>query len=359
MPRDGPSGSTGAEEQPVHEVKILTTGKALKLEPFRVPEDPLKVGRAWQEWLEDFEEETNYFEIKEIRDKVGALKIYGGSEIKRLARHLPDSTEEGDDDFTRLIRKLNNHFLPRKNKHHARYVFSKQRMEPGEMVVQYVARLREKSRDCEFGEQTDERILEHVIQTTRDDDLIKRAIQKKWNLDQFVNEASQKEDINKQVRDMKDEYRIAKLSNKPGRERRENSKGRQEKGRKRNQKSNGGQPCKYCGKKDTHRPGENCPAYGKRCHACGKNNHFAVCCRSDSAESKPRRKTEQLRKTGKPESSESDSDSEYFHLATRHVRKVKSNGSEDTVTIRVGDVDTEVERHTQQGDTDRPGNAQD
>ena len=86
MPRDGPSGSTGAEEQPVHEVKILTTGKALKLEPFRVPEDPLKVGRAWQEWLEDFEEETNYFEIKEIRDKVGALKIYGGSEITSFAR---------------------------------------------------------------------------------------------------------------------------------------------------------------------------------------------------------------------------------------------------------------------------------
>ena len=37
------------------------------------------------EWIEDFEEETSYFEKTEIKDKVSALKTYGGSEIKKLA----------------------------------------------------------------------------------------------------------------------------------------------------------------------------------------------------------------------------------------------------------------------------------
>ena len=108
-------------------IRVLATSKALKIEPFRIPDNHLKVGRAWEEWIEDFEDEITYFEIKEIRDKIRALKIYGGPEIKKLARNLPDPAPiEADDVYQMLKRKLNNHFLPQKNKHHARYTFSKQ-----------------------------------------------------------------------------------------------------------------------------------------------------------------------------------------------------------------------------------------
>ena len=76
-----------------------------------------QVGRAWREWIEDFEDETSYFEITEIRDRVSALKIYGGKEIKKLARNLPDTAPVvGDDDYKKLKRKLDNHFLPKKNR---------------------------------------------------------------------------------------------------------------------------------------------------------------------------------------------------------------------------------------------------
>ena len=48
-----------------------------------------------------------YFEITEIRDRVSALKIYGGKEIKKLARNLPDTAPViGDDDDKKLKRKL-------------------------------------------------------------------------------------------------------------------------------------------------------------------------------------------------------------------------------------------------------------
>ena len=66
-----------------HEIRVLTSGKALKIQPFCTSQNLLEIGRAWKEWLEDFEEETKYFEIMSIRDKVSALKIDGGPEIKK------------------------------------------------------------------------------------------------------------------------------------------------------------------------------------------------------------------------------------------------------------------------------------
>lgn len=41
-----------------------------------------------------------------------------------------------------------------------------------------MARLREKSKDCEFREQTDDRILEHLIQTIKDSELVKEAFRR-------------------------------------------------------------------------------------------------------------------------------------------------------------------------------------
>ena len=98
---------------------------------------------------------------------MNTLKIYGGKEVKKLARNLPETAPVvGDDDYKKLKRKLKNHFLPKKkNKHHARYMFNKQKQIVGESVGTYAARLREKPKNCEFGEQTDGRVLEHLIQT--------------------------------------------------------------------------------------------------------------------------------------------------------------------------------------------------
>ena len=97
------------------------------------------VGGAWRKWIKDFEDA-----IREIRDRVSALqKIYGGKEIKKFARNLPDTAPVvGDDE--KLKRKLDNNFLPKKNKRHARFTFSKQRRIEGKSIVTNAARLRKK-----------------------------------------------------------------------------------------------------------------------------------------------------------------------------------------------------------------------
>ena len=125
-------GAEGHAPNPT-EIRVPSVGKSLKIEPFKIPEQALEVGRAWRECIED---EISYFEITEIRDRVSALKIYGGKEIKKLARNLPDTAPlVGDDDYKKLKRKLDHHFLPKKNKQHARYKFNKQKQIEGESVV--------------------------------------------------------------------------------------------------------------------------------------------------------------------------------------------------------------------------------
>ena len=77
-----------------------------------------------------------HFEITEIRDRLSALKIYCGKEMKELARNLPDTARvDGDDAYKKLKRKLESYFFPKKNKHRARLTFSKQKRIEGESVV--------------------------------------------------------------------------------------------------------------------------------------------------------------------------------------------------------------------------------
>lgn len=131
-------------------------------------------------------------------------------EVKRLARNLPGTTPVvGDNDCKKLKIKLDNHFV-QKNKHHPRHTFSKKKPKPGESIVSN-ARLRKEANDFEFEDKIMNGMLEHLIQTIKPGDLIKKSIQKRWNFDRFIKEASQREDINQPLKDLKDNYKMSKL----------------------------------------------------------------------------------------------------------------------------------------------------
>ena len=119
---------------------------------------------------------------------------------------MPDPTPvEGEgaiNDYEKLKRKLNGYYLPKKNKHHARYIFLKMKPQHGEGTASYTARLREKANECDFGNTCEDRILEHLVQTIENPSLVQKTISKKWNLSQFLKEASEMEDTTMQLRDM-------------------------------------------------------------------------------------------------------------------------------------------------------------
>ena len=118
---------------------------------YKFPKNLLENRRAWEEWIEDLENETSYFEIGETKDKVSALKIYGSQDIKKLARNLPYPAPIADEnEYQKLKQKLDGYCLPNKNKHNNRLMLSTQKPKSGESIVSSAARIRKKGKDCKF-----------------------------------------------------------------------------------------------------------------------------------------------------------------------------------------------------------------
>ena len=342
------------EEEAAPQVHVVAETRNLKSQPFTIPEDANTIGREWEEWVEGIEREFRYFKISDPLDKKDALIIYGGKEIARLEKSLPDPTDGNS--YEKLKTKLNNHFIPKQNKHHARYQFLKMRPTTGESITAYTARLREKAKKCEFGEVHDERILEHIIQTIDNKAIIQKTINKKWDLSQFLQEASQIEDVNRQVKEMKtvqeEEKSVARVEN------RRPANHRPRRGRSNHPRPNQSQEqgkqskCNKCGY--DHKRHDRCPAFGKKCSKCNKWNHFASVCQSSSNSSqdnqKPRNPCKEykgrVRKAEEEEDSTS-SDDEYFQKAVKvnlHAKKVSDTPDSDkTITVRLDDVDVKVE----------------
>ena len=83
---------------------------------------------------------------------------------------------------------------------------------------------------------------------------------------------------------------------------------------------------------------------------CGKYNHCASCCRpGDTAqEGSKETKRERVKKTTEAEETSSDSDDDYIYLqqTAQHLhraKKIRSGSSQDTVLIRIGDINAFVE----------------
>ena len=83
-------------------VTIITESRNLRALQFRPSEDQLSTGKAWEDWLEGIEREFRYFRITNALDKKNALIIYGGQDISRLEKSLPDPDDRDLDDYQRL-----------------------------------------------------------------------------------------------------------------------------------------------------------------------------------------------------------------------------------------------------------------
>lgn len=138
-------------------VTIVTESRNLRTLPFRPPEDQLMTGKSWEDWLDGMEREFRYFRIMNPMDKKDAMIIYGGQEIARLEKSLPGPVDSIDV-YQKLRQKLNDYYIPKRNKHYSRYMFLKMRPEIGETTVTYATRLREKAYECDVGTNSDERI---------------------------------------------------------------------------------------------------------------------------------------------------------------------------------------------------------
>ena len=169
------------------------------------------------------------------------------------------------------------------------------------------------------------------------------------------------EDTSLQLRDMKlsGEKSVAKIK--------QNQHFKKQRKYEKKKQAPEGKPCGYCGLTGVHREGQNCPAYGKKCRKCQKLNHFAVVCKAHTMSGNKdteyrnrknpsnqygtnrwRDQQKQVKKTTTKEQGDStSSDDDFFAQTVKHLKQVRRVTRNDymgrTVTVRIDDVDTQVE----------------
>ncbi|ESO90757.1 hypothetical protein LOTGIDRAFT_163639 [Lottia gigantea] len=98
--------SSSNQPNPVH---FVAESRYLKTQPFTHPEDQIFTGKAWEDWLEGIEIEFRNFRITDPIDKKDAMIIYGGKEIARLDKSLPNQVADEEqpalDDYMKLRNK--------------------------------------------------------------------------------------------------------------------------------------------------------------------------------------------------------------------------------------------------------------
>ena len=238
---------------------ITVSPRQLNIQPFIVSEDTNDTAIRWDKWKKNIERQFRFFGIIDSETKKDGLLIYGGQQIADLEDTLPEiENPDGVDDYTQLIKKLDKHFLPRKNKDYARFQFGNLTQDAHESMAKYYTRLRDIAKKCEFGDENDA-IRDHIIKTMTNNRLRTKAIRHNWTLTQILDETAIEEETTAQTQEI-DKHLQATTDNnkikfvKPKLE-----------------------LCNRCGAKHERK---KCKAYGVECFKCKKRNHYARMCLS-------------------------------------------------------------------------------
>jgi hypothetical protein len=273
-------------------------------------------GVRWRKWTEKLDNLICALDIDIDKRKKALLLHYCGEECFDIYDSFTDEqkgvgstktvqNENGDnietpDEYGKLCSSFKNYFTPKQNLTYEIYKFRQSKQESGESIDTFYTRLRTLAATCEFHNK-DTEILNQVIQGCTSTRIRRRALRDNFTLDRLIEEARALEVSEVRASDM--EGRQAANANAihtiPGgsRGRGVSSRGRGVSSRGRGVSSSGrsvssrgrgsynnpsqasrtGTDCRNCGGKHVDR---KCPAFGKKCHHCGKLNHFQTVCRS-------------------------------------------------------------------------------
>lgn len=305
----GSSASNPAQQN------ITVVNRQLNIRPFTISNDVNDTAVRWAKWKKDIERQFRFFGLTDPEVKKDGLIIYGGSQIADLEDSLPDlpAQNEGEDVYSRFLRKLDRNFLPRKNKDYARFQFGNLKQEIEESMAKYYARLREIAKKCEFTNE-DDAIRDHLIKTMTNSRLRVKTIRNNWTLSQILDEAAieeestaQANEIDQKLQDATESYKVKQVKS--------------------DKRDNNGM-CSRCGTK--HAKG-NCRAYGAKCYNCGKRNHYTKMCRSTDHKHRPDDKQGEKSEEDSshvPRQTRPPTDHQHRRRRVRHVEQDARNSSE-------------------------------
>ncbi|CAB4015552.1 Hypothetical predicted protein [Paramuricea clavata] len=145
-----------------------TMHRNLTIKPFIKQTDSNNAAVNWQRYKKEIERQFRFFGIKDPETIKDELMIYGGQDLVDIDDALPDLNGTEDDDAYKLLipgRKMDNHFIPKKNKDFARFQLSELKQQSSERLAEYYAKIRNIAKKCEYADHEDDAIRDHLIRT--------------------------------------------------------------------------------------------------------------------------------------------------------------------------------------------------
>lgn len=184
-----------------------------------------------------------------------------------------------------LKKKFKDYCEPRKNLPYIRHLFFTRAQGTTENIDAYVTDLKNKAKDCEFGDLHDSLIRDRIVCGVREDQVRARLLRETdLTLKRAIDICRANEMTSNQVKVLNEEIEVNKIrsvkhSKKAHRTKAKSSPTEHKTRIKMTENDQKAQSlCPRCGYE--HGP-KQCPAYGQTCKACNKKNHFAKKCRSN------------------------------------------------------------------------------
>lgn len=292
------------------------------------PPEPLSlegnVSENWNRFVQRFElfSIATDLESKEEARQIAVLLHCIGEDGLDVYNTLTLSATEKKS-LKSIKETLGAHFAPKKNVIYERFLFNSIKQKEGQKFDSFLTELKVAVKSTEYNDKDDmvrDRIVFGIRDKSSQERLLRHADLK---LDSAIALCRGVEASQKQVKEMQEEASVSALRSKHGKEVKK---------------------CNYCG--FSHKKGK-CPAYGKSCSECGRENHFAsVCMNKDKVKSKTKtelklgkekHKNKRVHTVKKEESEESSSESseseEEFFVSSvvKHVDRVHQRVNDEVM----------------------------
>ncbi|KAK3083972.1 hypothetical protein FSP39_006106 [Pinctada imbricata] len=275
---------------------------------FDIHSNENSVGIRWTKYVNQLENLFVAMDISSKKRKKALLLHYAGEDVFDIHQTLPDTSAE--DGYDQSKTALTNYFQPQVNREFEVFEFRQMKQLQEETVDQFATRLRQKSKHCDFAD-NDGEIKSQIIQGCTSNDLRRKALRDNLDLTKLLSTARAMEIANKQADKMRKSEETNAVRQKTFSQPNIKQSTSQSKEKKK-------QKCRNCGGRYPHR--SSCPAFGKICDYCKKENHFASQCL--------KRKTRERRKVQNvDENSASSSDGENSSTSSRSDDETMTKGA--------------------------------
>ena len=253
----------------------------------------------WTKWVK----QVNNFicaqgiDITQSNARCKAILLhYAGTKINEIF----DTLSEDGDDHQVTIDKISAYLKPRKNVAFDRYNFREIAQNQGELMKDYIIRLRLAGATCEFNEYSlDEAIIEQVLSKCNSLALRKSLLDlgsgKKLTIDSVSDTAAIREQTEKQLSKMSSDRQAPDTDDSayyggppPNRSSTSTQKhlSRVTSKPSFNKRNPNEENCYRCGQRcgfKKYKKWDDCPATGQTCSICKKMNHYSTVCKSKSS----------------------------------------------------------------------------